>query len=287
MARNRAAIKLEMTTSFMANESLAGTYGFTVGASFADEFSIVSFENILFDLLSYFMFLLEQIFDTHKKEVDDIIEAKMPHRPSWYRSKAKAFQYGFDLIEDSDKYDNTGFTDDVVEASKIIKYSAVTQNGGQLLIKIASENNGVLTPITAPQKAAFDAYIAEIADCGVKYIVVNNKPDILDLYMTVFIDPLVLDQYGMSILEGNYPVQDAILEYMKELPFNGELVLAHLVDKIQQVEGVRIPHIVNAESQIIDNSSNDYLPAQPINVKTVPESGYFTIPNFDNVSYVV
>ena len=271
----------------MANESLAGTYGFTVGASFADEFSIVSFENILFDLLSYFMFLLEQIFDTHKKEVDDIIEAKMPHRPSWYRSKAKAFQYGFDLIEDSDKYDNTGFTDDVVEASKIIKYSAVTQNGGQLLIKIASENNGVLTPITAPQKAAFDAYIAEIADCGVKYIVVNNKPDILLLNMQIYIDSLVLDDKGMSILKGNYPVQDAILEYMKELPFNGELVLAHLVDKIQQVEGVRIPHIVNAESQIIDNSSNDYLPAQPINVKTVPESGYFTIPNFDNVSYVV
>lgn len=287
MARNRAAIKLEMTTSFMANESLAGTYGFTVGASFADEFSIVSFENILFDLLSYFMFLLEQIFDTHKKEVDDIIEAKMPHRPSWYRSKAKAFQYGFDLIEDSDKYDNTGFTDDVVEASKIIKYSAVTQNGGQLLIKIASENNGVLTPITAPQKAAFDAYIAEIADCGVKYIVVNNKPDILLLNMQIYIDSLVLDDKGMSILKGNYPVQDAILEYMKELPFNGELVLAHLVDKIQQVEGVRIPHIVNAESQIIDNSSNDYLSAQPINVKTVPESGYFTIPNFDNVSYVV
>lgn len=287
MARSRAAIKLEMTTSFMANENLAGTYGFSVGASFPDEFSIVSFENILFDLLSYFMFLLEQIFDTHKKEVDDIIEAKMPHRPSWYRTKAKAFQYGFDLIEDSDKYDNTGFTNDVIEASKIIKYSAVTQNGGQLLIKIAAENGGVLAPITAPQKAAFDAYVAEIADCGVKYIVVNNQPDILLLNMQIYRDSLVIDENGMSILKGNYPVQDAILEYMKELPFNGELVLAHLVDKLQQVEGVLIPHIVNAESQIIDLNTNEYLPPQPINVKTVPESGYFTIPNFDNVSYVV
>ena len=277
MARNRAAIKLEMTTSFMANESLAGTYGFTVGASFADEFSIVSFENILFDLLSYFMFLLEQIFDTHKKEVDDIIEAKMPHRPSWYRSKAKAFQYGFDLIEDSDKYDNTGFTDDVVEASKIIKYSAVTQNGGQLLIKIASENNGVLTPITAPQKAAFDAYIAEIADCGVKYIVVNNLPDILLLSIQIFRDPLVLNETGMKIGPdgGGYPVEEAILAYMKELPFNGELVLAHLVDKLQLVDGVKIPNIVNAESRIVDLSTGDYLPPQPITVKTVPESGYF------------
>ena len=287
MARTRTAIKLEMTTAFMANESLAGKYGFTVGASFTDEFSIVSFENILFDLWSYFMFLLEQIFDTHKKEVDDIIEQKMPHRASWYRGKAKAFQYGFDLIEDSDKYDNTGFSEEQIEASKIIKYSAVTQNGGQLLIKIASETAGVLAPITAPQKTAFDAYVQEIADCGVKYIVVNNQPDILLLTMQIYRDPLVLNDQGMSIVNANYPVKDAILEYMKELPFNGELVLAHLVDKLQQVEGVRIPHIINAESQIIDINTNSYLPAQPINVKTVPESGYFTIPNFDKVSYVV
>ena len=271
----------------MANESLAGTYGFTVGASFADEFSIVSFENILFDLLSYFMFLLEQIFDTHKKEVDDIIEAKMPHRPSWYRSKAKAFQYGFALIADTDNYDNTGYTDDQVLESKIIKYAAVTPSAGQILIKIATEAAGVLAPITPEQKASFDAYILEIADCGVKYIVVNHLPDILLLNLQIFRDPLVLDSTGMSILNGNYPVQDAINEYMKELPFNGELVLTHFIDKLQKAEGVVIPHIINAESKAIDINTNQYLAAEPINVKTVPVSGYFTIPNFDNVSYVV
>lgn len=287
MARNRIDIKLEMTTAFMANETLASTYGFTLGALFANEFSIVSFENILFDIISYCVFLLEQLFDTHKKEVDDILEQKFPHRPSWYRSKALAFQYGFDLITDSDKYNNTGFTDEVIQASKIIKYSAVTQNAGQLLIKIASESGGVLAPITLPQKAAFDAYIQEIADCGVKYIVVNNLPDILLLNLQIFCDPLVLDANGMSILNGNKPVEEAILEYMKELPFNGELVLAHLVDKLQLVEGVRIPNIVSAQSKVIDLSTGDYIDPQPITVKTVPESGYFTIPNFDNVSYVV
>ncbi len=238
-------------------------------------------------VVAFSVWVLENLFDTHKKEVLDIIEQKMPHRPSWYRTKALAFQYGFDLIEDTDKYDNTGFTDDIIEASKIIKYSAVTQNAGQLLIKIAAETDGVLSPITAPQKASFDAYVLEIADCGVKYIVVNNLPDILLLNLQIFRDPLVLDANGMSILSGNYPVEEAILAYMKELPFNGELVLAHLVDKLQQVAGVKIPNIVNAESQIVDLSTGVYLPPQPITVKTVPESGYFTIPNFDNVSYVV
>lgn len=287
MARTRTAIKLEMTTAFMANETLAVKYGFTVGALFADEFSIVSFENILFDIISYSIFLLEQIFDTHKKEIDDILEQKMPHRPSWYRTKAKEFQYGFDLIEDSDKYDNTGFSADQIEASKIIKYSAVTESAGQLLIKIAAESNGVLSPITPAQKESFDAYIVEIADCGVRYIVVNSKPDILNLTMQIFRDSLVIDENGMSILNGNYPVRDAILEYMKELPFNGELVLAHLVDKLQQVPGVKIPHVINATSQIIDINTGEYLPAQPITVKTVPESGYFSITAFNNIAYVV
>jgi hypothetical protein len=287
MARGIIDIKNEMTLSFMANEKNAESYGFIVGSVFNEVFSIVSFENIQFDIIAFFIWLLEVLFDNHKKEVDNIIEQKFPHRPSWYRNKAKAFQYGFDLIVDSDKYNNVGYTSDQVEASKIIKYSAVTQSAGQLLIKIAAESVGVLSPISTPQKAAFDAYIAEIADCGVKYIVVNHLPDILLLHLQIFRDPLVIDASGMSIVNGNYPVQEAILEFMKELPFNGELVLAHLVDKLQQVEGVLIPNIVNAELQIIDINTGVYLPKQPINVKTIPESGYFTIPNFDNVTYVV
>ena len=155
------------------------------------------------------------------------------------------------------------------------------------MIKIATENDGVLSPITAEQKISFDAYIDEIADCGVKYVVVNNQPDILLLTMQIFIDPLVLNAQGMNILTGKYTVQDAILQYMKELPFNGEIVLFELERKIKEVEGVNIPNIINAESQIYDSANAEYYPAMPITVKTVPNSGYFTIPNFDNVSYVV
>ncbi|MDP3679781.1 MAG: nucleotidyltransferase [Flavobacterium sp.] len=277
MARSIGVIQQEMLDSIAADENLAGL----------NSQSKVSIYRLIVFIVAFSIWVLENLFDTHKKEVDDIIEAKMPHRPSWYRTKAKAFQYGFALIADTDKYDNTGYTDDQVLVSKIIKYAAVTPSAGQILIKIATEAAGVLAPITPEQKASFDAYILEIADCGVKYIVVNHLPDILLLNLQIFRDPLVLDSNGMSIINGNYPVQDAINEYMKELPFNGELVLAHFIDKLQKAEGVVIPHIINAESQAIDINTNEYLDAEPINVKTVPVSGYFTIPNFDNVSYVV
>ncbi len=252
-------------------------------------------------IVSYVIWQLESLFDTHKVEVNDIIEAKMPHRPSWYRTKALAFQYGFALLLDTDKYDNTGYTEEQIEASKVIKYAAVTKSGGQLFIKIATETAGVLAPIAPEVKAAFVAYLDEVADCGVKYLVVNHLPDRLILGMQIFINPLVLDQNGMKLgpLGGGYPVEDAIKACMKLLPFNGELVLAHLVDKLQQVEGVVIPHIYNASFQAIDISTGLYNAADNIDVKTVPVAGYFDVGsinestgefesgNFSSVSYVV
>ncbi len=277
MARQIEIIQKEMFDGITSNEVLSEMNSTSKVANYRLYVFVVSFS----------IWVLENLFDTHKREVNDIIEAKMPHRSSWYRTKALAFQYGFDLIQDTDKFDNTGYTDEEIEASKIIKYSAVTKSGGQLYIKIATEAGGVLTPIAPEIKESFDAYMDEIADAGVKYLVVNHLPDILLLNIQIYRDPLVLDANGMSIINANYPVQDAINEYMKELPFNGELVLLHLIDKLQKVEGVNIPHIVNAESQVIDINTNEYLDPAPINVKTVPVSGYFTIPNFDNIAYVV
>jgi hypothetical protein len=223
----------------------------------------------------------------HQTEVQTIIEQDKAHRPLWYVTMAKKFQYGFSLTQDTDQYDNMGFTDDQVANSKVIKYAAITPSAGRILIKIATENAGVLTPVTHDVKLSFDAYIAEIADCGVKYIIVNSLPDILKLTLKIYRDPLVLTDTGMSILNGNYPVEDAINEYMKELTFNGELVLVRFIDKLQLVQGVVIPNLINAESQSIDISTNVYQDLVPINVKTVPSSGYFTRSLLDNISYVV
>lgn len=277
MARTIVDIQKEIFDNIAADENLTEL----------NSASKVAIWRLMVFVVAFSIWVLENLFDTHKKEVNDILETKFPHRASWYRYKALAFQHGFALITDTDKYDNTGFTDEQISNSKIIKYAAVTPNAGQIYIKIATETAGVLAPILPMQKQAFDAYIKEVADCGVKYLVVNHLPDILNLFLKIYRNPLVLDQNGMSILNANYPVQDAIKEYMKELPFNGELVLAHLVDKLQKVEGVVIPDIYNATSQAIDISTNLYKDAEPINVKTIPESGYFKLENFDNVSYVV
>lgn len=240
-------------------------------------------------ITAFVIWTLEKIFDNHKKEVAEALSEQKPHTARWYRNKALAFQYGFDLMIDSDKFNNTGKTEDEIENSKIVKYSAVTESEteSRLIIKIATEQGDELQPISTGQKSAFEAYMNEIKDAGVKITTINYLPDILKLQMKIYRDPLVLDENGQSILTGEKPVETAIKEYLKQLPFDGELVLAHLIDALQKVEGVKIPHLVLAESKWIDAGVNDYGDFQPIEVKQLPVSGYYKIEDFSGIRYVV
>ena len=230
---------------------------------------------------------LEKIFDLHRADIDKRLAELKPHTARWYRSKALAFQYGFDLLPDSDKFNNTRHTEEQIKASKIVKYSAVVEspNEGRLIVKIAGEQGEQLQPITDAQKQAFEAYLQEIKDAGVRLSVVNYKPDILHLRMKIVYDPLMLDSNGQSITNAFKPVERAIKDYLKNLPFNGELVLAHLIDALQQAEGVKIPHLVLAQSKNI-NSGGEYGAFETIEISKIPTAGYFTIDNFNDITYI-
>ena len=241
-------------------------------------------------IVAYATNVLESLFDKHYTEVTSIITELKPHTMRWYRQKALAFQYGFDLISDTDIFDNGTATEAQIEASKIIKYAAITEatTESRLVLKIATEDNaGKLAPITSGQESAFIPYIEEIKDAGVAITVINYLPDILKLNLRIYYDPLVLTSSGISIRTGKKPVEEALNEFMKELPFNGELVLNSLIDKLQKTEGVKIPHLVQAASKWIDTALDDYGNFENISVKKIPVSGYFEIENFDNIEYVV
>ena len=229
---------------------------------------------------------LEKLFDQHRADIDKRLAELKPHTARWYRSKALAFQYGFDLLPDSDKFNNQGHTEEAIEASKIVKYSAVieSKNEGRLIVKIAGEQGDTLQPITDAQKQAFESYLQEIKDAGVRLSVVNYQPDVLHLQMKIIYDPLVLDSNGQSIIHATKPVEETIKSYLKRLPFNGELVLAHLIDALQQAEGVKIPHLVLAQSKNI-TSSGGYGAFETIEISKIPTAGYFTIDNFNDITY--
>lgn len=218
--------------------------------------------------------VVEVLFDTLKTEVNDIIATLKPHSLRWYAAKAKDFQYGFTLAIDSDKYDNTGFTEEQIDASLIVKYSAVTEgDDGKLRIKVAKETTD-LGPLTAPEKAAFTEYMKRIKDAGVKLQIDSLAADKLKLELKIYYDPLILNSAGQR-LDGSdsEPVQKAVKAFLKNQPFNGVFVIAYLVDALQQVDGVVIPHVVSCLT------SYGTFPFVGVNVQYLPDAGYLRFEN--------
>ena len=293
MARKIEEIQEEMLTAKENNIHLAELqdtttvtnifkriYNHVFGASKSS--SKVAIWRLWIYIVSFCIWTLEVLFDVHSSDVDKKLSELKPHTPRWYRGKALRFQYGFDLIEDTDVFKNEGATDEAIENSKIIKYSAVTEleNESRLIIKIATEENNLLSPVNDTQLNAFKAYVSEFKDAGVPITVINFLPDRLRINLKIVRDQLILDANGMNRKTGTFPVNEAIAEFLKELPFNGNLSIQKLEEKILQVKGVNDLGLALAETSWIEGESDDdenYGDWKPIDISTIPISGYFTI----------
>jgi hypothetical protein len=287
--RTQAQIKKEITDSFMANEALQSMYGFDPNISFELQFSLVSIENIWFEIVAAFHFILERLFDEHRTETHEYIASQKSHRLPQIRQRLLDFQYGFGLKPGTDEWSNGNASEETIEASKIIKYAAVveSQNESRVICKIATETGGELSPIEPTEFEAVNAFVKEIKPPGVPYTVINYLPDLLRLNIRIFRDPLVLTGGGVHRVTGLKPVEIALSEFMKELPFDGELRLQDLANKLENTEGVSLVQIDSAETAWLDAGSGQYGDYTAVDVRVVPESGYFKIEDYNGISYVV
>ncbi len=271
MARTRNEIYNDITAWFVSTAVIKAVYGLEDNKTFAEQFSAVSIEAVIFSTVATAIWALEKLFDLHKQEVNEIIATMKPHTIRWYAAKFKLFQYGDDLIADSDEYDNEGKTNEQIAASRIIAYSAVAEIENRLVGKVAKDT-GDLAPLDAEELSAFKEYVARIKDAGVQVEIITENADNLRQTIDIYYNPLILNARGER-LDGSSltPVVDAIRAYLKNLPFNGELVLAFLADALQKIDGVVIPHIVSSAYQY------GGLDWTPFAVKVLPHSGYLRI----------
>ncbi|MGQ0737672.1 MAG: nucleotidyltransferase [Bacteroidota bacterium] len=230
----------------------------------------------------------ETIFDIFKADVDAKLRELKPHTERWYANKSLAYQYGFNLLPDSDLFDNTGYTDAQIAASKVVKYAAVVEQENQfgrvyLRIKLAGETAGDLAPLTAPQLAGVKEYLKRIKDAGVKLQVDSLDADNIKMKWTVYYDPLILDANG-NRLDGTASnvVKDAIKGYLKKLPFNGIYVIEYHIDEVQLVEGVVIAEVTECQTKY------GLLPFTAVQVKTTPDAGYlrFIDDSYLEITYI-
>lgn len=216
---------------------------------------------------------VEVLFDTLKAEVKELLDVLKPHSLRWYATKARAFQYGYMLPIDSDKYDNTGLTETQISDSQIVKYVAVVEQVKNLRIKVAKLGTD-LEPLNGAELTAFSEYMARVKDAGVKLVIDSLPADKLKLTIDIYYDPLILNNVGQRIDGSDLePVKNAITKYLQNLPFNGVFVLAYLVDELQKVSGVTIPNVTLAQYSFA------LFPFNSISVKYQPDSGYLRFQN--------
>lgn len=266
MARTIAEIKDGIAGDFMRNEDVARAYGFEAGDSFTAHFSKASVESVLFYVFACAAWVVESLFDEHRREVNSCIEEILPHRPKWYRDKVLSFMKNKALITDTDKYDTEGMSEDDIAAAKVVKHAVAVENNDAsiLTIKVAGENGGVRQRLDEETETQLAAYIAEFKDAGVRINLVNIDADTFNCEADIYYDPMLLPE------EVESACRETVRAYIENLPFNGEYTNMALVDELQKVEGVKI-----VEFQGATTSASGETALVPINARHIPVAGYF------------
>jgi hypothetical protein len=270
MARTIAEIKDSMTADLMRNPDVARAYGFETGAAFSSHFSKVSVESLLFYIVACAIWVLENLFDQHRHDVEQRIESIIPHRPKWYRDKVLGFMKDKPLVTDTDHYDTEGMSDGDIEAARVVKYAAASENADAsiLTIKVAGEVGGVRQPLDADTEIQLLAYIGEIKDAGVRVNLVNQTADVFHCEVDVYYDAMLLPETVET------QCRETIRNYIENLPFNGEYSNMALVDELQKIEGVRIVEMSGATTEVDGEST-----PTDIDARFTPAAGYFSAGN--------
>jgi len=236
MARSTKDIKKAMTDDFMSNSTLRSLYEIEGDVSFEDFFSSVSIENLLIYLFAAAAHIIELLFDDLRIDVDARIDANIVPTTRWYHTQSLAFQYGYQLIYNTDKgkYEYSV----IDEKAMVVKYAAVKDLGGSISILVSSDNAGKPVPLTSDELQAFASYMQDIKIAGVILRIQSLPADIIRINAIVTLDTLMYKSDGSLISNGSKPVVDAINSYLSNIVYGGVFNKTKLVDAIQSVSGV-------------------------------------------------
>lgn len=259
--------------------------------------SKTSIWRMFFEIVAWAIYNFQLSAALHMKEIEDLISNQKVFNLRRYRSETLRFQYGFDLLVDSDQFKTTFLKDGIIidatekqiEASRIIKYAAcnrvISQGKVRIIIKIAPEDMDQIFPDDV--MTAFGRYIEEIAPSGDHVTFVNYLPDFLRFSLLIKYDPKVLFPNGMHIVNANFPVRDAINTFLRNLPFNGEFSIQKFEAAILAAEGIDDLQTRLVETKWIDPSLGGYGMYQPVDMAVIPESGRFKVEDFSGLQYIV
>ena len=180
----------------------------------------------------------ENLWDLFKKEVENKIASAHYGTPRWFQRIALEFQYGFTqewtTVNGYEVLKYADTTSPAAVAARIVKYCAVVELGGQVLIKVAKDVGGSPVKLTTAEKDAFDAYISRLEPAGANRVTISDDPDTILMFIRAYYNPEKIDPVGFLIGSNSsvLPMNEAILDYLKKVSFNGVFRLSELHDAI-------------------------------------------------------
>lgn len=239
MARTIQQIKSEMTQEFITDSVIRDRYGITGDVTFDQVFSAVSIESIWFSIVATAIWVLEEIYDAFKVDVDEKVASAVVASIPWYHKIALEFQYGDELVFD-EKTQQFVYPE-IDEGKRVVKFAACRDLGGCVYVLAAGEDShGRPKALSDAVKTAFESYMIQRKPAGVVMQVGSFDPDLVRVSMRVQYDPQVLTPGGKLAADPSVsPVEDAINAYLADIVYGGVLNKTKLVDAVQGAPGVK------------------------------------------------
>jgi len=247
MARPISDIKTSLGNAYISQDTVQAIYSLTpedVALGFDALFSKVAVESILFYAIAVAINLFELILDAFRTEIQAKVDGAYIANKPWWHAQAMKFQKGYNLILNTKTFVWAYTKTDIT--AQIIKRVAVRETvevDGSCKVKllVATETDGTVAALTGDDLNLFSIYANQIKPAGVLLQIISAAGDVVDFSLTVNYNALLLTSAGLSITNGNSPVNDAISNFIKSLNdvnFGGSLNLTKLIDSIQGAEGV-------------------------------------------------
>lgn len=202
------------------------------------------------------LWTLENLQDIFQTEVEETITANQYGQLRWYQTVSQAFQLGDQLVWNGDYYEY-----EVIDTDKqiITQAAATVSDEGVITLKVAKGILPAIVPLNSSELGAYIFYIKGsnspatndgIAPAGTLIEIVSSESDELKFSIDIFYNPLILASDGSSVsVPTEFPVEDAINDYINTLPFDSIFKVIDLVDAIQAVSGVDNVVVTNCDAK--------------------------------------
>lgn len=265
-------IKKQLTDAFIADSNVQTLYSLDTSKNFDEQFSKVSIESILFYVVAYVVWLRETALASWSEDVQQTALTTRYGTKQWWHAKALAWQEGYAtcVLEDGT---SVGYaTQDTTK--QMVKYCAVSQSEGIVLLKVAGGTQDKLQPLNSDQMTMFNSYLNDIKPLGINVVAKSMAADSLTIAANIYYDTQLLQS------DVDSGVKDAIETLLKNIKFGGVIYKSQIVDAIQGVKGVRDVELTQMQAGVKGQST----PIHCTHAYT-PEAGWAVVGGWGLVYY--